>query len=68
MENPRTTNDTGSQLFLTGTILFANLDYTGLAEYALKAIIGGAIWLGFKMGADYFMNKLKKQTCKETEK
>ncbi|MFZ5553562.1 MAG: hypothetical protein ACOZCO_10625 [Bacteroidota bacterium] len=53
------TNDSGSQLFLTGTILFANLDYSGLLDYALKAIIGGAIWMGFKMAGDY-LNKKKK--------
>lgn len=46
------TESTGSNIFLTGTILFANLDYAGLSEYALKALIGGGIWLMYKMIAD----------------
>ena len=33
--------------FLTGAILFANLDYSGLADYALKAVVGSAIWMAF---------------------
>lgn len=44
--------NTGSNIFLTGTILFANLDYTGLTEYALKAFIGGGIWLMYKIIGD----------------
>jgi hypothetical protein len=51
-------NDTGSNIFLTGTILFAHIDYGGLVEYALKALIGGGIWLFFKVSADR-MNKNK---------
>ena len=46
------TENTGSNIFLTGTILFANLDYTGLSEYALKALIGGGIWLMYKIIGD----------------
>jgi hypothetical protein len=48
---------TSSSIFLTGAILLANLDFTGLLDYALKATIGGAIWLGFKMTADYLERK-----------
>lgn len=48
--------DTGSSIFLTGTILFAHIDYGGLVEYGLKALIGGGIWLFFKVTADR-MNK-----------
>lgn len=53
-------SDTSSNIFLTGAILFANMDYSGLMEYALKAVIGGAIWMGFKLGTDYFSEKLKR--------
>ena len=60
MNTPKIQTDSSSHLFLTGTILFANLDYTGLMEYALKAIIGGAIWMGFKLGGDYLANPKKK--------
>ena len=38
-------SDTTSHTFLTGAILFANLDYSGPAAYAVKAAIGGAIWI-----------------------
>ena len=51
--------DSTSHTFLTGAILFANLDYSGLTDYAVKAIIGGAIWMTFKLAGDYFSNKLK---------
>ena len=46
-----------SNLLLTGAIFLANLDFAGLADYAIKAAIGGAIWLGFKMTADYIERK-----------
>ena len=48
---------TGSNVLLTGCIFLANLDFTGLLDYAVKAIIGGGIWLGFKMTADYIERK-----------
>lgn len=48
-----------SNLFLTGAILLANLDFTSIEEYALKAIIGGAVWMGFKVIGDYVHSKLK---------
>jgi len=50
----------GSNMILTGAILLANFDYSGLADYALKAIIGGAIWMAFRLSADYFSAKIKK--------
>ena len=49
-----------SGLFLTGAIFLANLDFAGLADYALKATIGGAIWLGYKLFADYIDKKRNK--------
>ena len=55
------TTDTTSQVFLTGTILLANLDYSGLLDYALKALIGGAIWMAFKIGADVLSDKPKRK-------
>jgi hypothetical protein len=35
----------GNSLLLTGTILMANMDGGGLADYALKALVGGMIWM-----------------------
>ena len=48
-----------SNLFLTGAILLANLDFTSIEEYAIKAAIGGAVWMGFKLVGDYINAKLK---------
>lgn len=61
--------DSLSQHFLTGAILFANLDYSGLSAYAVKAIIGGAIWMAFKLTGDYIsyrlVNRHKRKEGKE---
>lgn len=58
MKTNQVTQDSGSHTFLTGAILFANLDYSGLTGYAVKAAIGGAIWMAFKLAGDYLSNKL----------
>jgi len=50
--------DTASSTFLTGAILFANVDYSGLGGYAVKAAIGGAIWMTFKLAGDYLSDRL----------
>jgi hypothetical protein len=52
MDTKTGTGDTASNIFLTGSIFLANLDFTGLMDYALKAAIGGLMWLVFKMVAD----------------
>ena len=46
-----------SNIFLTGAIFLANLDFAGLADYAIKAAVGGAIWLGYKLTADFIDRK-----------
>lgn len=56
---PATGSDSTSSIFLTGAILFANLDYGSLGEYALKAAIGGAIWMAFKVTSDYISERIK---------
>jgi hypothetical protein len=60
MEKSHTSTDS-SNVFLTGTILLANLDYSGLADYALKALVGGVIWMAFKVGGDYISERIKKK-------
>jgi hypothetical protein len=60
------TSDSGSHTFLTGAILFANLDYSGFADYAVKAAIGGAIWMAFKLAGDYLSHRMKNKN-KEQE-
>lgn len=59
MKLNQTSSDTTSQTFLTGAILFANLDYSGLAEYALKAAVGGAIWMVFKLAGDFIAARMR---------
>jgi hypothetical protein len=54
------TAGTGSNVLLTGVILLANVDFAGLTDYALKAVIGGGIWLAFKLASDYLETKIKK--------
>jgi hypothetical protein len=68
MKSNSVTTDTASSTFLTGTILFANLDYSGLAGYALKAAIGGAVWMVFKLAGDYLSEKLLNRKKKKNEK
>jgi hypothetical protein len=58
--NDKTHSESSSSIFLTGCILLANLDFTGLFDYAIKALIGGGIWLGYKMTADYIDRKKSK--------
>ena len=68
MKTSLTPTDTTSNVFLTGTILFANLDYSGLEIYAIKAAIGGAIWMVFKLAGDYMSHRmLAKKKNKENE-
>ncbi|MCC7303086.1 MAG: hypothetical protein IT233_10635 [Bacteroidia bacterium] len=57
-------SDSTSNFFLTGAILLANLDASGLAEYAVKAAVGGAIWLVFKITSDYLSERIKNKKGK----
>ncbi len=59
MKTTEAVSDSTSHTFLTGAILFANMDYSGLTDYAVKAIIGGAIWMTFKLAGDYLSTKIK---------
>lgn len=53
-----TANSLGD-ILLYWIILFANIDYNGIIDYGLKAFVGGAIWFGFKLAADYYSRKFK---------
>jgi hypothetical protein len=55
------TNETGSNVLLTGIVLLANFDLAGLMDYGLKAVVGGAVWLGYKLTADYLAERKKMQ-------
>jgi hypothetical protein len=61
MEKNQSSTDSSSNMFLTGTILLANLDYSGLADYAVKALVGGVIWMAFRIAGDYISERLKKK-------
>ena len=58
MKETHHTTDSNSNLFLTGSILLANLDYSGLADYAVKALIGGIIWMAFRVTGDFISKKV----------
>ncbi|MBL7773605.1 MAG: hypothetical protein JNM95_12135 [Chitinophagaceae bacterium] len=53
-------NDTTSNILLTGTILLANFDFSSLLDYAVKAVVGGAIWMGFQLANELIRRKIKK--------
>jgi hypothetical protein len=57
-----------NNVLLPGTILLANIDMTGLLDYALKALAGGAIWLGFKIAGEYLERRKKQQEEKKPTK
>lgn len=51
-----------SNMLLTGCIFLANLDFVDLANYALKAVVGGGIWLAYKLTADFIERKRQKKS------
>lgn len=59
MDNKQSPSNS-SNILLTGFVFLANLDFTGFIDYAIKAVIGGGIWLGFKITADYLDRKRNK--------
>ncbi|MDP3557679.1 MAG: hypothetical protein Q8T03_09915 [Bacteroidota bacterium] len=61
MKENQSSTDSSSNMFLTGTILLANLDYSGLADYAVKALVGGVIWMTFRIAGDYISERFKKK-------
>lgn len=49
-----------SSMFLYLVILFANIDYRGLLDYCLKALLGGLIWFGYKIIGEHYILKIRK--------
>jgi hypothetical protein len=41
-------------------IVFANIDYVGVIDYSIQAIIGSAVWFGFRVIGDYTSQKIKR--------
>jgi hypothetical protein len=54
-----TATDGNSNLLLTGILLLANMDYNSFLDYGIKAMIGGFIWMGFKIASEYVSGKMK---------
>lgn len=48
-----------SNLFLYIAFMFANIDYVGILDYLIKAILGAAVWYSFKYLQDYFSVKMR---------
>lgn len=61
------TDTNTSQTFLTGAILFANVDYSGFGGYAIRAAIGGLIWMVFKLAGDYISHRMLNKKKPERE-
>jgi len=64
MKNLITHDLKSDDMLLTACIWYANIDLTGLADYALKALIGAIIWFGFKIATEHFSAKLKERKAK----
>lgn len=58
-------SDSLSNLFLYGTIMFANIDYKGVLDYVIKAVLGGAVWFGFKLLQDYYSVKVREKARRQ---
>lgn len=52
-------SDNSSSLFLYGAIMFANIDYVGVLDYVIKALLGGAVWFGFKLLQEYYSVRVR---------
>jgi hypothetical protein len=52
--NPHTSHVGLLLIFLYGALfnILADMDYKSLVDYGLKAIVGGVVWLIFKMISD----------------
>lgn len=50
-----------SQTVLCLLIVVANIDYIGILDYCIKAVLGSGIWFGFKLLADRYEEKNKKK-------
>ena len=59
METKTSTENTSSSILLTGVVFLARLNFVGLMDYAQKSGIGGEIWIGYKLTADYIDKKRK---------
>lgn len=50
-----------SHVFLYIAFMFVNINYVGLLDYLIKAILGAIVWYGFKFLHDYFSAKMHRK-------
>lgn len=55
-----------SSVILYFIVLFANIDYTGIIDYGIKAVVGSLIWFVFKLLGEYLLAKMKTKQSKKT--
>ena len=65
MEIKSPVHDTSTNGFLTAAVLLANVDYSGFLEYGIKAAIGGAVWMAFKLTSDYISLRINERRRKK---
>ena len=53
-------NSSNSNVFMLGALInsLALSGMSGLIDYTVKAILGGCIWLGFKIISDYISERI----------
>lgn len=59
-----------SNMFLYGAFMLANIDYVGILDYVIKAVLGAAVWYGFKLIQEHYSAKIRQreqQQLKEQE-
>lgn len=64
MKNLITTQFHTDDVMLTACIWYAQIDFASLTDYAIKALIGGIVWFGFKLATDYISEKIKNKKDK----
>jgi hypothetical protein len=47
-----------SSVFVYGAFMIANIDYVGIVDYTIKAVLGALIWFVLKVGQEYVSAKL----------
>lgn len=70
MNEGATQSNSNLSVFLLGAILniLAAVDFSSLFDYSLKAVLGGVIWLLFKIIGEYITLRLKNSSTKDSEK
>ena len=67
--NPQAQSIPNSSIYLLGAILnaLALSEVSGLSDYSIKALVGGCIWLVFKILSDYISLQLHKKEAAPKE-